>query len=970
MDDTTWIANNKETLQEITDTAEEFYTLNDIQTNPKKSYLLIINGSTQDRSTGITLQGQQIIGTEPDIAVRILGVWHNSKGTKQYQQQLIKQKIRKTSTLIGMRRVTDKQARYIINHVMMPSLEYLLNDMYIPENICNNLITKIAKTFKHKVGLANTTPNNCIYNKLEYGIFHIFDRQVQLHATNWLNRINLENTTGKIARFRLQSLQNQFWSHNNILDHMDKPFLKKGRNLTHDILWLLKTQGIKFRPSNNPTTITTINKTDLTIEEIMGKHFIHKHRTQLHKHNILFIGQLFNATGTHPLLWCQLTNNQLTGKKGKQPNWFESIYASLNSSFQLNTLQIHYNNHNPFNQTTTIKPNKMTKKHWAATLSENETLIGKKKKVTHDQQIIYTHYKRMCNQSPLEKCSGCQNNEEHYPSPHCSFSRPIHQLLQIPISLSKVSTQDNDPITELHQRIRISPGSLQNYLQRTLVSTQPSTQQPSILIDPKTEHYNFLETTFTTNTETINQLHNIAIQISHHQNFQAYTDGSLSTHANKQLMGFGWTLTDPEYKDYQFQGQTHTFPSSTRAEIMAILTLISIIPRDSTIKIHTDSQAAITNIHKALTTHITKRFKKYHNWQLTQQISEICNTKNINLELHKVQAHTGITGNEIADQLASIDPINGMKPGHNTINLNTLQNHHARIQPYWKNTPIDTPIRQFCQTIIKAKRLAQWRLLNRSRYWLDKNTITAIDWKNTFKYLHPSPIGKDNTSQNDHTLRKFAISLWNEELPTKQKLHTRSAQLYKDNKCHQCQETETNIHPFICDNQINKTRSEIYKIIIKAISTKVKPNYKHTYQHLFYCNTSLQYDHTLKQCIKGAIHQNLTNFLYKVLPDNITIQKVIGEISLGFKTYLYQVWKTRCDTFNTWEKQQGIDNKKKKNIKYSQNKHTEEEILTDHFYKDQFVDLTNKYIDTHINSQTPLFSLLLFDLRDSTALAC
>ena len=109
-----------------------------------------------------------------------------------------------------MRRVTDKQARYIINHVIMPSLEYLLNDMYIPENICNNLMTKIAKTFKHKVGLANTTPNNCIYNKLEYGIFHIFDRQVQLHATNWLNKINLENATGKIARFRLQSLQNPF----------------------------------------------------------------------------------------------------------------------------------------------------------------------------------------------------------------------------------------------------------------------------------------------------------------------------------------------------------------------------------------------------------------------------------------------------------------------------------------------------------------------------------------------------------------------------------------------------------------------------------------------------------------------------------------------------------------------------------------------------------------------------------------
>ena len=98
--------------------------------------------------------------------------------------------------------------------------------------------------------------------------------------------------------------------------------------------------------------------------------------------------------------------------------------------------------------------------------------------------------------------------------------------------------------------------------------------------------------------------------------------------------------------------------------------------------------------------------------------------------------------------------------------------------------PIDPSIYQFCQTIIKAKRLAQWHLLNRSRYWLDKNTITAIDWKNTFKHLHPLPIGKDNTSQNNYTLREFAISLWNKELPTKQKLHTRSAQLYKDNKCH------------------------------------------------------------------------------------------------------------------------------------------------------------------------------------------
>ena len=69
MDDTTWIANSKEELQQITNTAEEFYTINDIQTNPTKSFLLIINGNQRDRTGGITLRGQYITGTDPLIPI-------------------------------------------------------------------------------------------------------------------------------------------------------------------------------------------------------------------------------------------------------------------------------------------------------------------------------------------------------------------------------------------------------------------------------------------------------------------------------------------------------------------------------------------------------------------------------------------------------------------------------------------------------------------------------------------------------------------------------------------------------------------------------------------------------------------------------------------------------------------------------------------------------------------------------------
>ena len=130
----------------------------------------------------------------------MLGVWHNGKGNKKHQENLIHTITDQTSYILKKKTITDKQLRYIINHVYIPKITYLLNDMILSSNTCNKINSKISKVIKHKLGLANTTPNNAIFNPLEYGFCNIWDRQIIHHGTNWNHRINLSNHAGKLIQ--------------------------------------------------------------------------------------------------------------------------------------------------------------------------------------------------------------------------------------------------------------------------------------------------------------------------------------------------------------------------------------------------------------------------------------------------------------------------------------------------------------------------------------------------------------------------------------------------------------------------------------------------------------------------------------------------------------------------------------------------------------------------------------------------
>ena len=515
----------------------------------------------------------------------------------------------------------------------------------------------------------------------------------------------------------------------------------------------------------------------------------------------------------------------------------------------------------------------------------------------------------------------------------------------------------------------MSPTSMVHYFNNKIINQSIPLTTPTIHLDSTTTIKQTLQESLHITPSTLQQLTAINIKISESTNFTVYTDGSLTTIYHKQYMGFGWTLTDQFHHEHHFQGQTSQFPSSTRAEIMAILTLICILPREANINIYSDSQAAISAITNAQKTPTHKRMHKYKNYILIERILEDSKSKHIKLNFIKVKAHSGIPGNETADKLAHIGIPNGMTPGFNTIKCKPEYNTTTMIKAKWNDTPIDIPIKEFCKNIFEAKQFAQWRLLNRTYLWLNNTTISLIDWKSTYMCLHPSPLNNNITSTEDHIIRRFSLNLWYNELPTKTKLHNRSPDIYTDDKCFKCNLTESSTHPFTCQQQINQTREHIYNIITQEISARALPEYKTNIKNNIKEKTSLKYNHILIQFIKGAIHHDIINLIKKHTGSSQTTRECIKQISFKTKLFLHSIWNNRCKDFQLWEKQQGINNKIKRSKNYSHSHKSLTQSIHEQYRKDQYVDLTNKFIDKTIMEKTHIFNILKFNFSTDAALA-
>jgi hypothetical protein len=160
-------------MQKIIDISTEFYVLNDIEINSKKSELLVLNSRHKDQSTCSRLevklgkQKESVQAKKGKEAIRHLGVWISKKGGKECNETIVMKEIAKMCRAILWKKASVSQLVYLNNSVLMPSIEYRLQTSFLSKAACERIQRPIWVLIKNKIGLAKLAPNSmCSHLKL------------------------------------------------------------------------------------------------------------------------------------------------------------------------------------------------------------------------------------------------------------------------------------------------------------------------------------------------------------------------------------------------------------------------------------------------------------------------------------------------------------------------------------------------------------------------------------------------------------------------------------------------------------------------------------------------------------------------------------------------------------------------------------------------------------------------------------
>ena len=803
MDDTLWVASSQAELVNILTIAESFYTMANIKVNPTKS-ILSTNSKPSTYNT-IIFNSEPLALWPSNQPFKFLGCWFTLDNKSTKQSQLISLESSQLIRIANKKQITDSQARYIINIVIIPTLEYRLQNIVLSQSTCDKIFKQHINLLKHKAKLCRTIPTSVLLHPYIYNIKNIWDIQLQHHIPNFIKRLNNNHLLGILTQIRVQQLQNNLWSTTSILSH-PCPIIDGPNRFTTNfkIIQLLKHLEWEISPSPNTPIPFLIQEGSITLESILSSHPNYStFKKQLRHHHILFLDQLTTSNNIHLLNWKHISPRLNKIPKGKIPQWFKILENLVTDSSDSRTISSQLNmpptNYYSYSTGYFYKHSKP----WLITLLNNQILIGKaRRQSTNSGYTLITHWQHNLTTNHLsfyplpdiitQPCLDCHLNSRLINN-KCTILIPTSNAAKFHGRLnSDKSINFNANPLDLIYSIQIK--TFANIPTPPNLNIQTSQIPPIFFAGPASD---ILQTFANHN---YNSTHLVF-----------YTDGSVVNPQTTQCtMGIGWLQTNNNQIIHTFQAQILLWPCSFKAELLAILSAICTAPRNCNIEIFTDSQSVISKYYSLTQYTAISSSLNTPYWSIWNTFLNFIQSYNLNITFHKVKAHQNDELNNKADQLA-----------HNHTNspfliLNPYNLYNPLYTITSNNYPLELPIRRSIRTINHANILALWSSQNRFQPWIQISQ--HINWNATWLYINNNQkVSNFAHSFQSSTLKTFRIKLLTDELPTPHTLHRRNY-LYP-NICHICQQTSSILHWTICPDS-----NLLFDLIQNSLQLTITPS--------------------------------------------------------------------------------------------------------------------------------------------------
>ncbi|PKC11177.1 hypothetical protein RhiirA5_397681 [Rhizophagus irregularis] len=711
----------------------------------------------------------------------------------------------------------------------------------------------------------------------------------------------------------------------------------------------------KFQP------LTDNEEWDIPLIGPNVRNFVYQQASKMHRKDKEFIIrkaasmsiygalQLVNQDASDTVTWQQICDINKRPARGRTPQWFNSLTdiiqkapnlknyymtdkAPFDSENRLENDGMYLKNAQAFRMPKKLPSTDNRKKEFVHMQQDYTLTFGQIKQKLQTGKHTIQHWttadseQRMDNEVPyklIKRCGGCSLNDRRVNKENrgCFFNKDRTSLTCI----NRVSKYRTDPDTriikdiietrgypQLQQNVEHSPSYIQmvDYdtalIQNTLVNNEAMTQHIALL-------------------QQIRSTFNPSDMIN------IYTDGSLTNRFNNssntftKYMGTGWViLNSKDEVILECSSSITDWPSSTRAELGAILSTILVLQTGQKANILTDSQAAIDSINYIRTNltngkNKTRIWCKCNNYSIVSCIINLIDSKRLEIKLVKVKGHSGAKGNEEADRVAKNDT-NSLT----CIKIKDSQQKDLIYDIYWDGIRVDRHIRKFIDNLCESTLDAAWSL-NRTHRSVFSDTTDTIEEEVTWTLFKKNTGSNCTTSMiNDRFIKH--LKLLNYLLPTLEIMKERRYDLYGDVKCRFClEENEDDDHMIYCkqlsdkwitiaNNTVCKCNQTIKNFLLQEKNIQLS---QEDIQQLLIWNRNF-FAHTIDANLDlpiPHIHLMIRSFFpkekYRELKIIVKTKRIALTIAALFlevfvNEFYNIIWQPRCKVTAEWEHTKGI----------------------------------------------------------------